>query len=283
MGGSWAQTAKLTAPDSGTNDHLGISVAVSGGRVVAGRPNDDDLGPNAGAADVFERGEDGVWRHAAKLLAEDGEARDRFGQSVAVDGDRIIVSADHDDDNGEDAGSAYVFERDDDGAWIQTAKLVAPRGNFGQWFGFDVALQGRGAIIGTPRDDRNGHLAGAVYVYELLNEGGWSFQTNITPADAEPDDNFGIAVAVSGDTVVVGARDNEKDVTGPGAAYVFDLAPLTPDLDGDEDVDLDDYALFASCITGPDGTVRVICEPADLDCDQDVDLTDYTRFQSAIP
>jgi hypothetical protein len=82
---------------------------------------------------------------------------------------------------------------------------------------------------------------------------------------------------------VVDADDDDENGRAFGSVYVFDLSTLTPDLDGDEDVDVDDYTLFAACITGPGIRVRAVCESADLDCDEDVDLTDYTRFQSAFP
>ncbi|MCP4373769.1 MAG: hypothetical protein GY797_37560, partial [Deltaproteobacteria bacterium] len=114
-GSGWAdmtQTAKLTAADGAVDDRLGSSVAVSGDTVVAGADWDDDNGGGSGSAYVFAKPGSG-WAdmtQTAKLTASDGATYDYFGRSVAVSGDTVVVGAYRDDDNGTDAGSAYVFE-----------------------------------------------------------------------------------------------------------------------------------------------------------------------------
>jgi hypothetical protein len=278
--GSWAQVARLNAPDGSGGDAFGSSVGVSGTTVVIGAANNDDQGQSAGTAYVFDRDEQGVWGFTSKLLAADGREDLSFGRAAAIDGDRIIVGASNGGGPKRDASAVYVYERDPDGRWNQTAKLVPPDTHREQLFGFAVALEGRRAVIGAIGDEEHGRFAGAVYVYQLADDDTWRLRAKLTASDADVDGWLGFAVAVSGDTLLSGAKDGPDEA---GAAYVFDLAPLTPDLDGDEEVDVDDYALFAECITGPGVRVRAVCESADLDCDDDVDLADFVRFQVAMP
>ena len=160
--GTWSQT-KLTASDAAADDRFGTSVSVSGTRAVVGAPLDDGGGSNSGAAYVFERSSDGTWSEVSKLLADDGAAGDTFGRSVAVSGERIIVGAETDGDNGEASGSAYVFKRNSDGTWSQTAKLLAEDGAAVDTFGQSVAVSGNVAFIGAVGDDTG---RGSVYVYE---------------------------------------------------------------------------------------------------------------------
>jgi hypothetical protein len=94
-------------------------------------------------------------------------------------------------------------------------------------------------------------------------------------------DNFAYSVAVSGDVAVVGApQDKPDDQPGAGSAYIFSLANAG-DLDGDCDVDLDDYVIFYSCFTGPNLPADEGCLDADLSGDGDVDLEDFALFQNA--
>jgi len=109
-----SQLAKLDPDDGDSADCFGCSVAVSGDTIVVGAYYDED--PNgswAGSAYVFERGGgwgDGHANQVAKLDPDDGDSDDRFGCSVAVSGDTIVVGAYEDEDpNGSGAGSAYVF------------------------------------------------------------------------------------------------------------------------------------------------------------------------------
>ena len=107
-----AQVGKLTAFDGAANDYFGHSVAVDGDTMVAGAYGDDDKGVDSGSAYLFTR-QSGVWSRVAKLTAFDGADGDRFGYSVAVDGDTVVVGAYGDDDDGPFSGSAYVYEVSD--------------------------------------------------------------------------------------------------------------------------------------------------------------------------
>jgi hypothetical protein len=108
----------------------------------------------------------------AKLLADDGEANDGFGFSVAISGDRVIVGAHGDSGpNGTDSGSAYLFE-EINGVWVQQAKLTASDGAANDEFGSSVAISGDVAIVGAPGNDGDGSAAGSAYVFRY-NGSAW--------------------------------------------------------------------------------------------------------------
>jgi hypothetical protein len=217
----------------------------------------------------------------AKLAAADGDLGDYFGGSVAVsaDGATALVGAALDEDpNGDEAGSAYVFARED-GDWRRTTKLVPDGGDHGDNFGESVAVSSDGttALIGSVFDeDPNGDNAGSAYVF--AREGGaWRQTAKLATDDGDPGDYFGRSVAVSGDgsTALVGA-DNDEDpngmneddrYSGAGSAYVFvreggawrQIAKLAPD-DGDS------YDLFGrSVAVSSDGTTVLVGAVLDED------------------
>jgi hypothetical protein len=216
-GTTWIQQAKLTASDGASDDQLGISVALAGDTAVVGTTNDDDLGDRSGAAYVFVRGATS-WSQQAKLTASDGAEADQFGISVAVSGDTAVVGAYGDDDNGRSSGSAYVFVRAG-GAWSQQAKLLAGDGAAIDELGVSVAVSGDTALIGAVFEaDR-----GAAYVF-VRDGASWSEQAKLTAADGAQSDNFGNAVALSGDTAVIGAPNDSDLGAGSGSVYVFTRA-----------------------------------------------------------
>ena len=217
-GGSWSEQAKLVAGDGGTFDFFGYSVALSNDTALVGAQGDDDNGSSSGSAYVFTRDGAGVWSLQAKLLPDDGAADDRFGFSVALSGETALVGAHLDDDNGTDSGSAYVFTRDGGGVWSEHAKLVAGDGAANDLFGHGVALSGDSALVGAYRDDDNGDDSGSAYVFTRDGSGSWSEQEKLLAGDGAADGSFGYAVALSGDTAVVGARIDPDN--GNGSAYV---------------------------------------------------------------
>ena len=233
------QTAKLTAFGAAADDEFGISVAVDGDTILVGAhledANDDDTDPNnnvtdSGAAYVFTKF-GGVWGNApvsgnhrvetAKLIASDAAANDEFGISVALDGDTAVIGARQDDTRN---GSAYVFTKVS-GVWSQESKLIASDGAANDEFGISVAVNGDTVVVGAYQDDDNGSQSGSAYVFKKPNSG-WadsSETAKLTASDGAANDEFGISVAVDGDTVMVGAHQNDADTNNndEGAAYFF--------------------------------------------------------------
>jgi hypothetical protein len=137
-GTSWVQQAKLLASDGASGDRFGVAVALQGDLALVGASRDDDDGFSSGSAYVF-RWNGSSWVQEAKLTASDGDAGDFFGDAVSLSGDRALVGAPRNDDDGADSGSAYVFEWNGS-TWTQQAKLLASDADGSDWFGFSVAL-----------------------------------------------------------------------------------------------------------------------------------------------
>ena len=226
---SWSQVAKLTASDGVAGDWLGTSVAIDGDTVVAGAflADGDVGGADEGAAYVFTKPVEG-WGAAnetGKLTASDAVARGRLGISASVDGTTVVIGADFDDDAGAGSGSAYVFVKPGSG-WetaTETAKLTSSDAAAGDRFGYAVAVAGTTMTIGAFHDDDGGTGSGSVYVY-TQSSSGWVTDTEtfkLGASDGEGGDNFGAAVAVSGGTVVVGARSGGTGDIDSGSAYVY--------------------------------------------------------------
>lgn len=110
-GTTWIQQAKITPSDGSANDYFGLKVSISGDYALIGAHNNDDYGSNSGSAYIFNR-VGNIWSEQQKLTASDGEGGDLFGYSVCIDGEFGIIGAEYDDDNGEDSGSAYIFQNE---------------------------------------------------------------------------------------------------------------------------------------------------------------------------
>ena len=211
-GGDWTEEQKLTAEDGQSGDFFGQSVAIDGDTVIVGAGSEDSGGNNAGAAYVFTRSE-GLWQQQAKLQAGDRNDYDGFGTSVAIDGDAVIVGTPFQDTS---AGAAYVFTRSE-GLWQQQAKLQDNGREAYDRFGTSVAIDGNVAIVGAPYENTSHANAGSVYVFTSEN-GSWGQRAKLQSDDIEEDDGFGVSVAISNDTIIVGTKIGDTD---SGVAYVF--------------------------------------------------------------
>jgi uncharacterized protein (DUF2345 family) len=227
-----SQVKKLVAGDGAAGDASGISVAVSGDTVVVGTYH-ATVGGNLqrGAAYIYARNRGGApdhWGGVTKLTAPDGAAYDYFGLSVALSGDTVVIGASGADVSGQNnQGAAYVFARNQGGAdqWGLVKKLMAGDGTAGDWFGDAVAISGGVIVVGADYADISGRAdQGAAYVF-ARNQGGtdqWGQVRKLTAGDGAAAHYFGGAVALSGDTAVVGAWGADVSGTlGQGAAYVF--------------------------------------------------------------
>ena len=200
------EAGELAAMNGLPADFFGLGLDAQNDVAIVGAPRDDEAALDAGAAYIFTFDEMSGWTQAAKLFAPDAAASDRFGQAVAIDGDRAIVGAIFANRPGApDAGKAYVF-RLEAGAWIFEQTLVASDGATSDIFGIAVDIEGDRAVVGAWLDDHSGLTnAGAAYVFERV-EGVWVETEKLTASDAEEFDSFGGAVALSGDHLLIGAR-----------------------------------------------------------------------------
>jgi len=215
-GSGWAQVAKLTASDARTNDSFGMSVVLNGSTAVVGADGNDDDGSGSGSAYVFGRSGSG-WTEVAKLTSSDAASEDRFGTSVDIDGNTIIVGAIGDTSS---RGSAYIFE-DTGSGWTQAAKLTPSDAPTHAVFGISVALSGRRAIVGAWRDDDLGFRSGSAFIFEDTGSG-WAEVAKLTASDGVMADYFGWAVSLSGNTAIVGAYGDDDLGSHSGSAYIFE-------------------------------------------------------------
>jgi len=161
-----------------------------------------------------------------KRLASDAEDNDRFGRSVALDGDHAIVGANLEDGaGGSDRGAAYVLDRDEGGTnnWGEGKKLTASDAADGDQFGTSVSISGGTAVVGAPYEDSGGTDSGAAYIFYRDRDGedNWGEEAKLIASDAESGDLFGWSVAISSNFVVVGAPYEDSGGADSGAAYVF--------------------------------------------------------------
>jgi FG-GAP repeat protein len=226
----WANASnpvELTARDGADGDLFGWAVAISGDTIVVGARN-HSVGGNvlAGAAYVFEKPFFG-WMDAtqdAELTASDGAPGDNFGNSVAISGDTIVVGPyQHQVGTNRNQGEAYVFVKPA-GGWqdgTQTSRLTLRNGATNDALGRVVAISGDAVVVGAHGRDQ---FQGAAYVY-VKSAGGWTDDDSpivLTATDGRPNDLFGEAVAISADTIVVGAPVHQLGLSRQGAAYVFE-------------------------------------------------------------
>jgi hypothetical protein len=208
-----AEEARLTAREGSADAKLGTGVSISGDTAVAGAPDEGgtpEEGGGMGAAYVFVR-TGGKWSEQATLLAPVRTDGDKFGFSVAVDRDTVIVGAPSAEELVKGPGVAYVYVRRGT-TWEHQATLTPSDSKAGDAFGFDTALSRDTVVIGS--------LVGAAYVFTRSGEV-WSEQAKLTGRNAATD-GFGASVAISDDTIVVSAVDDDvAPGIDQGSAYVF--------------------------------------------------------------
>jgi hypothetical protein len=147
-GASWNEKQKLTASDSEEIDNFGLSVSINNNKALIGAPFDDANGIESGSAYVF--GYDGAsWNEEQKLIPSDGSMYDWFGISVSIYNEKALVGVPCDNDNGFEAGSAYVFKYNGL-SWFQEQKLTASDGTPYDNFGWFVSLDSNHILIGAP-------------------------------------------------------------------------------------------------------------------------------------
>ena len=266
QGANWTSQARLTVSNSGHRDNFGQKVSISGNTIVVGAPNDSSTATgvngirnsfsatNSGAAYVFSRSGT-TWSQNAFLKASQVQSSASFGLAAAVSGDTIVIGAQLDgslasEPNLPFTGSAYVFVRNGS-TWSQQARLKAQEPGRLDAFGITADISGSLIVIGAMGEDSratgvNGSQvdnsalgSGAAYVFERQGTS-WRQSAYLKPSNTEAGDSFGSWVAISGNTIAVGARDEDSSgkplagstspdpadnsVSSAGAAYIFQTA-----------------------------------------------------------
>lgn len=225
--GTWIQTDMLTSPNTDSFVEFGFSVDLSGNYAVIGAPQAETgiFDNETGEAYIFEVQEDGSWDLVSELIGNDTDSGHEFGCSVSVSGSFILIGACGDDQNGNFAGSAYIFGRQNDGTWIQQAKLLPDDGTAADYFAVSVSLSNGRALIGASHNDDNGDASGAAYIFEQQDDGSWMQTSKLLSNDGQSLDLFGYSVALTTNLALIGAvnDDNGLDLGYRGSAYVFEL------------------------------------------------------------
>lgn len=261
--GVWTQQAYVKASDNADGDDFGRSLSLSSdGRTLAvgSSKYNDNLG-SSGYAYVFTRDNAGTWAEQAQLQPSHGASL--FGVSLVLSGDGNTLAAgaifdssgatgidgDPDENPMQAAGAVFVFTRNGAGAWSQQAYVKASNTGAYDEFGSSVALSGNGntLAVGADRERSNAagvdgdqsddslDNAGAVYVFERDGAGVWAQQAYVKASNPDWEDHFGytVALSVDGDTLAVGAPEEDSNAVGidgeqaneqvldAGAVYVF--------------------------------------------------------------
>ena len=263
-GDMWSQQAYIKASNSEFGDLFGYSLSLSGDTLAVGAYGESSNGvgvnsatesnndaAESGAIYVFTRSR-GVWSQQAYIKASNTEAYDRFGWQLALSGDTLAVGAWGEDSDGvgvnsgaqgsldaPDSGAAYVFTRSG-GLWSQQAYIKASNTGQDDFFGAALSLSGDTLAVGAWGEDSLGvgvdsgaglndgrPGAGAAYVFTRV-AGIWSQQAYIKASNTDANDLFGYSVALSGDTLAVGAYFEASNGTGVnGGAQAIDTVPET--------------------------------------------------------
>jgi hypothetical protein len=260
------QIAKLLPTVSPTGDRFGSSVAISGSTAVVGAPGDDDNGSDSGSVYFFDTI---TGQRIAKIRPADGEAFDSFGSSVAISGTRAVVGNNGDDDNGENSGSAYIF---DTTTGQQIAKLLPSDGASGDEFGISVAISGSTVVVGAYGGDNNSDDSGSAYLFDTTTG---QQAAKLLPTDGAGSDLFGISVAINGTTTLVGAFRDDDNGEDSGSAYFFTApSPCAADLTDDGTLDFFDVSAF---LTGYQNQDPI----ADFNADGSFNFFDVAAFLAA--
>ncbi len=222
--GTWTFSEMLTAgPGKESGAGFGWSLDVNGDYVAVGAPGEDIGGINkVGAVYLFQFLVDG-WELDTRIIAPDGEVRDSFGMSVAVNNEYLTVAAPQKTVGGADfSGKVYIFEREDSGSWGSSpvAELTPDTPGENDFYGFPVAMHGDTLMAGCLFRDDAATDGGAVYIYNPVSGGGWELQKTLTPSDATESTYFGRSIVI-GDTYAVIGATHTYEYHATGAVYLF--------------------------------------------------------------
>ena len=216
-------TPTVISPSDGANrDYFGHSIAANDEYIAVGAYSNDTIASDAGAVYVYDA--TNLSATPTKLAPSGLDGTDYFGKSLTIAGTNLVVGARRDDDQGDNAGAAYVYDLTNLSA--TPTKLTPSSVGIDDEFGYYVAATSDYIVVGAIKDDDQGSNAGAVYVYDVNNLS--ATPTKLTPSGLDADSLFGATVAVSDEYLAVGSPgDTVGSTSYAGAVYVYDINNLS--------------------------------------------------------
>lgn len=214
--GVWTQQQQLL-PNGGPEQSFGLSVSISGQTIAVGAASMSAPGADfSGAVYVFVNDGSG-WIQQQRFTAHDVAADQNLGYTVGISGDTIVASAPGEKVGAHSRGAVYIFERNGT-TWDQKKRLVERSGEKLDAYGLRVAIDGNIVVIGNINDSTVAQFAGAGEVYVRNGNTGWSLKYLLTANDGGFLDLLGLTVAISGNTIMLGAPQQNN---GKGAVYIY--------------------------------------------------------------
>ena len=216
--GVWQQVAEKTASlDVQSWAEFGRSVAIDGARIVVGASYEGHAGAYSGAVYVYQQVDDTTWNLDEKLTASDASAYRAFGESVAVEGNTIVVGS---PDFDQAPGRAYVFNNTYSSGWVEMTSFSANDGTADDAFGRSVAIHDQSVLVGAPHWGDNGP-SGSAYLFSA-GIGGWAQAHKFVSPSGSTGDQFGYSVAFADGVILIGSKnDDSAGAQDAGAVYEF--------------------------------------------------------------
>ncbi|MEO0530940.1 MAG: hypothetical protein AAF266_10260 [Planctomycetota bacterium] len=220
--GDFGSVPILLAPTDGiAGQRVGESVDLFDGRGVVGVTADSEVCVDAtlcgfsGAAYVFNVYDQ---TQVNRLTPVAPTLADEFGATVVIDDSLIAVGSPGHSNTIERAGTVFLYDSE---TLEFTRSLVPEDGAYGDLFGSSIALSEDYVLVGAHEADPAGDESGTAYLFD--RDTGEQL-LKLAPEDANPGDEFGHSVALSGGFAVVGAHLHDGNGSSAGKAYVFDVA-----------------------------------------------------------
>ncbi|NCR14605.1 MAG: PEP-CTERM sorting domain-containing protein [Microcystis aeruginosa SX13-11] len=201
-------------PTPGNNELFGSSVSISGNNILVGAAGDNTGNTFSGATYLFDAVTGNLQR---TFFSPTPAVFDRFGYSVSISGNNVLIGADWDDAGATDSGAAYLFNAVT-GSLQKTFLNPTPANS--DFFGFSVSISDNNVLIGAYGDNALGNNNGAAYLYDAVT--GSLRKTFLNPTPSSDQDLFGFSVSVSGNNILIGAPRDGTAAPFSGAAYLFD-------------------------------------------------------------
>ena len=231
---SWKQTAYLKANNVGESGFgFLLDLSEDGENLAVSAMYEDSGSTDSGAVYVFVK-EDNQWQQQEFVKASNVGKTDRFGSSIQLEGDTLVVGAYVEDssvsgiqngnvitDNNSstDSGAVYVFNRSET-TWTQTAYLKGPSPKSKDYYGIGVALYQNWLAVGAMNEDSRQSDSGAVFMYRL-EDNQWVYHQTLKARNVGRRDGFGVRVAMHSDWLAIGAYREDSEATDSGAIYMF--------------------------------------------------------------